>query len=262
MDRSGKINQDEIETSAIETSGEVQEASIALDATDPKSKDLLKLLKKHKVSMKNLGEGPNGFDEVELTGDRKSLIAVISDEDAGWGDSDLEEYIEESNGVFTVKVKSLNEDEAGLPAEELEDETTVVDSDVEAPVNVEADLELKGEGDAEGEEITEAEETEEVNAEESNPTVSEMLEKCYEMVKNEAKVWEEDAHDEHTVESYMKENAALVASMSARSLKEMKDESSLEAYEAACNEMIEAYTNKINEMKEVDAVEDAEDAAE
>ena len=130
----------------------------------------------------------------------------------------------------------------------------------------------EGEGDAEGEEITEAEEaevseeeaeeTEEVNAEESNPTVSEMLKEVYEMVKNEAKVWEEDAHDEHTVESYMKENAALVAALSANTLKEMKEEFSVEAYEAACNEMIEAYTKKINEMKEADSVSDAEDAAE
>ena len=89
-----------------------------------------------------------------------------------------------------------------------------------------------------------------------------MLKEVYEMVKNEAKVWEEDAHDEHTVESYMKENAALVAALSANTLKEMKEEFSVEAYEAACNEMIEAYTKKINEMKEADSVSDAEDAAE
>ena len=97
----------------------VTEDSIVLDVTDPKAKDLLKLLKKHKVSMKNLGEGPNGWDEVELTGSKKDLMAVISDEDAGWGDPDLEEYIEESNGVFTIKVKSLLEGDAGIEGEEV-----------------------------------------------------------------------------------------------------------------------------------------------
>jgi methyl-accepting chemotaxis protein len=60
------------------------------------------------------------------------------------------EYVAE-----TVNSNLLLEDEAGLPAEELEDETKVVDSDVEEPVNVEKDLELEGEGDAAGEEITE-----------------------------------------------------------------------------------------------------------
>ena len=179
-----------------------------------------------------------------------------------------EEAESEAEEVQASEESEVEEaEEAGLPAEELEDETKVVDSDVEAPENVEKDLELEGEGDAEGEEITEEaevseeaeEEAEEVNAEESNPTVAEMLEKCYEMVKNEAKVWEEDAHDDHTVESYMKENAALVAALAANTLKEMKDEYSVEAFEATCNEMIEAYTKKMNEIKEADLAPDAED---
>ena len=185
------------------------------------------------------------------------------------GAEEAEAEAEEVQASEEAEVAEVEEaEEAGLPAEELEDETKVVDSDVEAPENVEKDLELEGEGDAEGEEITEEaevseeeveEEAEEVNAEESNPTVAEMLEKCYEMVKNEAKVWEEDAHDDHTVESYMKENAALVAALAANALKEMKDEHSVEAFEAACNEMIEAYTKKMNEIKEADLAPDAED---
>ena len=40
--------------------------------------------------------------------------------------------------------------------------------------------------------------------------VSEMLTECYEKVTNEAKAWESDAHDDHTIESYMCENAALM----------------------------------------------------
>ena len=71
------------------------------------------------------------------------------------------EYVAE-----TVNTNLLVEDEAGVPAEEieadLEDVTVdVVDGDDNVvdsePKNVEADLELEGEGDAEGNEITEAE---------------------------------------------------------------------------------------------------------
>ena len=108
--------------------------------------------------------------------------------------------------------------------------------------------------------VKESEETEEVN---ENPAaaiaVASMLKEVYEACKNEAKAYEEDAHDSHTVESYMKENAALVAALAAGALKEMKDDYSTEAYEAACNEMVDAYTTKINEMKESDSAEDAGD---
>ena len=50
-----------------------------------------------------------------------------------------------------------------------------------------------------------------------------------------------------------KENAALIAMTAADALKEMKDgeEHTIEAYEAACNEMVEAYTKKMEEMKEM-----------
>ena len=57
----------------------------------------------------------------------------------------------------------------------------------------------------------------------------------------------------------MKENAALVATLAAASLKEMKEDCTTEQFESACNEMVEAYTNKMNEMKESDSAEDAED---
>lgn len=93
------------------------------------------------------------------------------------------------------------------------------------------------------------EEDEESEEEESIP-VSEMLENCYASVKEEAKVWESDAHDDHTIETYMVENAALVASLSANTLKEMKEESSTEAFEACLNQMVEAYTKKMNEAKD------------
>ena len=72
------------------------EATVVIDAMDPKSKILKKLLKKHNVKMKVLDtSGPSGWPEVEMTGSREDLQAVLASED-GWDDAGLEEYIEES----------------------------------------------------------------------------------------------------------------------------------------------------------------------
>ena len=93
-----------------EDSEEVDEATVVIDATDPKSKILKKLLKKHNVKLKVINKvGPGGGNpEVELTGDKKDLQAVLHSGD-GWGTEDLDNFIKESNGTFTVKVKSLVE---------------------------------------------------------------------------------------------------------------------------------------------------------
>jgi len=93
-----------------EDSEEVDEATVVIDATDPKSKILKKLLKKHNVKLEVINKvGPGGGNpEVELTGDKKDLQAVLHSGD-GWGTEDLDDFIEESNGTFTVKVKSLVE---------------------------------------------------------------------------------------------------------------------------------------------------------
>ena len=166
------------------------------------------------------------------------------------------------SGKFTYAeevVAESNGEEAGLPAEDLKDETKEVDNDVEAPEDKSKELEAELEDTVDGagaEEISEAEEveeTEEVEEEEEAAKVSDLLQEVYESCKNEAKVWADDAHDEHTVETYMKENAALVGALAAKTLKEMKEDYSVEAYEAACNEMIEAYSKKVNEMKESDS---------
>jgi hypothetical protein len=94
--------------------------------------------------------------------------------------------------------------------------------------------------------------------EETKP-VADMLKACYEAVIKEAKSWEEDAHDEHTVETYMAENASLVAGMAANCVKEMKEDMASEAYEAVLNKMSEAYAKKINESKEATVATDADD---
>lgn len=259
------------EVQSDEESEEVAEATVVMDAVDPKSKGLLKLLKKHNVSIEVIDKnGPSGFPEVELTGDRKDLEKVLADSEHGWDDAGLADYIEESNDTFKVKVELLGESDSGKEAEELEDETKDVTEpkefdgeEVDETPNddsEELEDELEGEGDAEGDEISESEEAEEVN---ENPAaaiaVASMLKEVYEACKKEAKAYEEDAHDEHTIESYMKENAALVGALAATALKEMKEEYTTEAYEAACNEMIEAYSKKVNELKEMDHSADAED---
>jgi hypothetical protein len=95
------------------------------------------------------------------------------------------------------------------------------------------------------EESEEAETTKEVKK-----TVDEMLKGAYNAMKDEAMVWEEDMHDEHTIESYLKENAALVASLAAKALTDMREDITLEAYEAACNTLKESYAKKMDEMKE------------
>ena len=236
-----------------------------------------------------------GFDHVSLYAIGKKGGTILDDALTGkytydelkaaaadfLGIKESEEVIEDEI-VENIEAVTESGEEAGLPAEDLKDETEVVDNDCETPEDKsdELEAELEDTVDAAGnEEISEAEETEEVAEEETEEVaeaeeteevaeeeteevaeeeeevrlVSDMLKEVYESCKNEAKAWEDDAHDEHTVETYMKENAALVGALAAQSLKEMKEDYSVEAYEAACNEMIEAYSKKVNEMKESDS---------
>lgn len=88
----------------------LNEASVVMDAMDPKSKTLKKLLKKYNVKMKILTmNGPGGgWPEVEMTGSREDLQSILADPN-GWDDPELGEYIEESNDTFAVKVKAVNE---------------------------------------------------------------------------------------------------------------------------------------------------------
>jgi len=87
------------------------EATVVMDAMDPKSKILKKLLKKHKVTMKIIDpSGPSGWPEVELTGSREDLTKVLASED-GWDDAGLAEYIEESmEGKITERYEVIFSD--------------------------------------------------------------------------------------------------------------------------------------------------------
>ena len=74
------------------------EATVEMDAMDPDDKDFLKFLKKHKVEIidKRM-DGPGGGQPViTMQGKRKDLETVLADEELGWADPDLAEYIEES----------------------------------------------------------------------------------------------------------------------------------------------------------------------
>ena len=113
----------------------VSEATVEVDATDPKSKDLKKLLKKNNVDMKIITmDGPGGgWPLVELSGDKKDLIKVLADCDYGWCDEDMEEFIEEANGSFKTVVPttkdrlvSVNEAEVKSDEEFNEYATTVL----------------------------------------------------------------------------------------------------------------------------------------
>ncbi len=142
-------------------------------------------------------------------------------------------------------------------------------SEMDRAKEIEGDIVHKGTPDIKSEEEAE-EEAEKVqgvdeSAEESEETkevakpVSEMLEACYEAALTEARAWAEDAHDDHTVETYMAENASLIAGLAVSALSEMKGDMETEAYEACLNKMSEAYSKKINECKEMKNATDAED---
>ena len=84
---------------------------------------------------------------------------------------------------------------------------------------------------------------------------SEQLKKCYETAMAEACTYEGDDYAEHTVETYVKENASLVAThlceMYERACGEVKEQDlTIEMYEASCNEMKESFNKRIDEMKE------------
>ena len=88
------------------------EATVVMDAIDPKSKTLKKLLKKYKVKMKVLTmNGPGGnWPEVELTGTREDLQAILADPN-GWDDPELGEYIEEASAEKLEEKIKITKDE-------------------------------------------------------------------------------------------------------------------------------------------------------
>jgi len=91
----------------------------------------------------------------------------------------------------------------------------------------------------------------EVVSTEDKYKVADKLNECYEKIVYEAKEWANDVHDDNTEESYMKENAALVAALAAKALKETKEHTP-EQYEASINVMKDAFSKKLNEVLEME----------
>jgi len=144
--------------------------------------------------------------------------------------------------------------------DEDDDEEDDDDDEEESEEEVEAEDEEEGE-EAEVEEAPEEEgeeEAPEAEAEapaEAPATVEEMLIEGYSKVKEAACAYEKDEYQDHTLEMYMKENAALVATLAATAMEEgygevKETELTQEMYEAHCNEMKEAYAKKMDELKE------------
>ena len=108
----------------------------------------------------------------------------------------------------------------------------------------------------ESEEVEDTEEVEDEDEDEQTlESCSEQLKKCYEYAIKEACDYDKDDYPDHTLEGYLKENAALVASLSASALEqahaELKDdELTIEVYESCLNAMKESYNKKIDELKE------------
>lgn len=200
-----------------------------------------------------------GEGEEVVTADQPEADVPEGDEDNGAGeevedmDADTEEVYSEDDKETEEGDQEAPEDEGEEGAKEVteseddDDEVETQIADIEDEESEEHEAEESPEEEKEEESSEEGEESEEAEAQ---ATVEEMVKELYERVKSEAKVWEEDMHDTHTIESYLKENAALMAMMAAKALKESKEDITQEAYEAACNGLKESYSKKIDEMME------------
>jgi hypothetical protein len=115
---------------------------------------------------------------------------------------------------------------------------------------------------------TETTETEEViddveSAEEVEETEEAEEESAEEVVDDDDDDDDDDSDDddEHTIESYLKENAALIGGVAAKALEEIKEADETytkEAYEATCNSLKESYAKKLDEACEAYKAEGTE----
>ena len=171
----------------------------------------------------------------------------IDDEDDDSDDDtdDVEDDADEDDDDDDDDDEDEDDDEEDDDDDEEEDE----ESDEE-----ESEEEVEAEDEEEGE-VEEAPEAEAEPAAETI-TVETMLIEGYAKVKEAACAYEKDEYQDHTLEMYMKENAALVATLAATAMEEgygevKETELTQEMYEAHCNEMKEAYAKKIDELKEM-----------
>ena len=153
------------------------------------------------------------------------------------------------------------EEGSEAPTEEIEDEEVEDESDDDEDDDDDDDESDDDDDDDEEESDEEESDEEAVEAPEAEAgaettvTVEEILTDGYHKVKEAACAYENDEYQDHTLEMYMKENAALIATMAAKAMEEAysevkETEMTKEMYEALCNELKEAYSKKIEELKE------------
>lgn len=210
--------------------------------------------------MMDMGEPQEAGDGEEVQAPEQEMGAEeaedeVEGEEAGEEVEDMEGP--ESEGEQDMEIN-------GEPVDtDPEDKSDEIEDEMEDPSPAEMEVE-----ESEEMEIVEDEEEDEDDSDDSDDEddseeieegdkeevakalVADMMKEMFEACKEEAMAWESDMHDEHTIESYMKENAALAAALAAQALKEMKEDMTLEMYEAACNELKESYAKKMDEMKE------------
>jgi len=163
------------------------------------------------------------------------------------------------------------EEGSEAPTEEIEDEEVEDESDDDEDDEDDDDDDESDDDDDDDDDDDEESDDEESDEEESDEeaveapeaeagaettvTVEEILSDGYHKVKEAACAYENDEYQDHTLEMYMKENAALIATMAAKAMEEAysevkETEMTKEMYEALCNELKEAYSKKIEELKE------------
>ena len=166
-----------------------------------------------------------------------------------------DEKIEDESDEEQIEIEDEESDE-DESEEEIDDDDDDDDDDDEDSDDDEEDDDDDDSDEDDDDDEDDAEEAEEGGEEvEGEPTVSEYLKEAYAKVKEEACAYEQDDYQDHTLEGYLKENAALVATLAAQALEESysevkEGELTQEMYEAHCNEMKEAYAKKIEELKE------------
>ncbi len=201
-------------------------------------------------------------DEIEIKVDGEYEIEVEKeDEDEKEAETEETEEVEEAEEVDEDFEKKFNSAMDSVDDVRTEIEMTLEDTpQLKSFYTVDAQLDkalgsyrkkIKRILSAVSESTNEAEETEEVAK-----AVSEMMTEAYESAVKEACEYDKDDYPDHTVESYLKENAVLAATLVAQSAEDANAEIhgeglTKEMYEACLNGIKEAYNKKIDELKEM-----------
>ena len=170
-------------------------------------------------------------------------------------EEESEENNDDDSGADDAPIDVPSEKDSEEEDSEQEGDDDDESEDEEESEGDEEDDDTESEGDDEEESEEEESEDSDEETELEEKIVSEMVTEAYDKCVAEAIAYEQDDYPDHTVEGYMKENAALVASLAAKAMEEAyktvkEGGMTVEMYEANCNSMKEAYAKKIDEMME------------